>query len=101
MNLNSYWFEDCKKFFMFGFDCKKIICEYFNENVWIIIFGYFFIIIFNFCCNEVGSDRIFFLVDYLFEKFEDVCDWFDNMEINMVDRKKIGWENVKKLFKLG
>lgn len=40
-------------------------------------------------------------MDYPFEKFEDACDWFDNMECNTADRLKIGRENAKKLFKLG
>jgi 2,3-dihydroxybenzoate decarboxylase len=97
----SHWFEDRKKLLTPGLDCKKTIREYFNENVWITTSGHFSTTTLNFCVNEVGSDRILFSVDYPFEKFEDACDWFDNMECNTSDRKKIGRENAKKLFKLG
>lgn len=69
--------------------------------MWITTSGHFSTTTLNFCCNEVGSDRILFSVDYPFEKFEDACDWFDGMECNTADRLKIGRENAKKLFKLG
>jgi len=42
-----------------------------------------------------------FSIDYPFENFHDACDWFDKAEINDVDRRKIGKDNAKKLFKLG
>lgn len=51
--------------------------------------------------TEVGADRILFSIDYPFENFHDACDWFDKAEVNDVDRRKIGKDNAKKLFKLG
>ena len=50
---------------------------------------------------EVGADRILFSIDYPFETFEDACVWFDEAELNLTDRLKIGRENAKRLFKLG
>lgn len=95
----NHWFEDVKK--PLGLDCKKTIREYFNENIWITTSGHFSSPTLNFCMNEISSDRILFSVDYPFEKFEPACTWFDNTELSISDRAKIGRENAKGLFKLG
>ncbi|KAF4434214.1 2,3-dihydroxybenzoate decarboxylase [Colletotrichum fructicola Nara gc5] len=53
-----------------------------------------------FCMTEVGADKILFSIDYPFESFADGCDWYDALPINVVDKRKIGRDNAKKLFKL-
>jgi 2,3-dihydroxybenzoate decarboxylase len=94
----NHWFEDRKK--KLGLACKKTIRQYFDENVWITTSGHFSTTTLNFCLAEVGSDRMLFSVDYPFETFEDGCEWFDGMEMNSGDRRRIGRENAKKLFRL-
>lgn len=95
----NHWFEDIKK--PLGMDCKKTIRQYFQENVWITTSGSFSTPLLGLCLQEVGADRILFSIDYPFEHFPDACLWFDETELNLGDRAKIGRENAKKLFKLG
>lgn len=95
----NHWFEDVKK--PIGLSCQKSIREYFKENIWITTSGNFSSPLLSLCIQEIGADRILFSIDYPFENFPDACTWFDNMEINIIDREKIGRENARKLLKLG
>ncbi|KAK7550098.1 amidohydrolase family protein [Phyllosticta citricarpa] len=95
----NHWFEDVKK--PLGLSCKKTIRDYFAENIWITTSGHFSSPTLNYCLQEVGADRILFSIDYPFESFEDACGWYDGVVLNEVDKKKIGRDNAKKLFKLG
>ncbi|KAK8177509.1 amidohydrolase family protein [Phyllosticta citrichinensis] len=95
----NHWFEDVKK--PLGLGCKKTIRDYFAENIWITTSGHFSSPTLNYCLQEVGADRILFSIDYPFESFEDACGWYDGVVLNEVDKKKIGRDNAKKLFKLG
>ncbi|KIX00331.1 2,3-dihydroxybenzoate decarboxylase [Rhinocladiella mackenziei CBS 650.93] len=97
----NHWFEDVKKPLGLKETCKKTIREYFAQNIWITTSGHFSTPTLHFCLTEVGPDRILFSIDYPFEKYEDACEWYDKAEINEVDRKKIGRDNAKRLFKLG
>ncbi|KAK8233935.1 amidohydrolase family protein [Phyllosticta capitalensis] len=95
----NHWFEDVKK--PLGLSCKKTIREYFAENIWITTSGHFSTPTLNYCLQEVGADRILFSIDYPFESFEDACSWYDGVGLNEIDKKKIGRDNAKALFKLG
>ncbi|KAI9728505.1 MAG: hypothetical protein M1834_007643 [Cirrosporium novae-zelandiae] len=97
----NHWFEDILKPSGLSKTCKKTIRQYFNDNIWITTSGNFSTNTLNYCLAEVGADRILFSIDYPFETFEDACPWFDGTQLNGADRKKIGRENAKKLFKLG
>lgn len=94
----NHWFEDTKK--PLGLSCKKTIREYFAENIWITTSGQFSTPLLNYCMHEVGSDRILFSIDYPFETFADGCNWFDEAELSIPDREKIGKRNAQNLFKL-
>lgn len=96
----NHWFEDRKKPLGLSATCKKMIRQYFDENIWITTSGHFSTTMLNFCLAELSADRILFSIDYPFETFEDGCEWFDNTELSVRDRLKIGRENVKKLFRL-
>lgn len=96
----NHWFEDVKKPLGLAETCKKTIYQYFNENLWITTSGHFSTPTLQFCMSQVSADRILFSIDYPFEKFSDACDWFDDAEISVTDKYKIGRENAKKLFKL-
>lgn len=60
--------------------------------------GHFSTSTLQFCMSQISADRILFLIDYPFESFGDACGWFDNAEISVTDRYKIGREHAKKLF---
>jgi len=95
----NHWFEDIKK--PLGLDCKLTIRQYFERNLWITTSGHFSTTTLQFCMQEVGADRIMFSIDYPFENFADACDWWDGMHMNGSDKKKMGRDNAKALFKLG
>ncbi|KAL4940146.1 hypothetical protein BDV06DRAFT_230546 [Aspergillus oleicola] len=97
----NHWFEDRKKKLGLAETCKKTIREYFADNFWITTSGHFSTNTLVFCMGEVGADRMLFSIDYPFENFQDACGWFDCAELNLVDKRKIGRENAKRLFKLG
>lgn len=94
----NHWFEDVKK--PLGLSCRKTIREYFAENLWITTSGHFSTPTLQFCMAEVSADRILFSIDYPFESFGDACPWFDSMEMTETDRRKIGKDNARRLFKL-
>ncbi|EXJ65518.1 2,3-dihydroxybenzoate decarboxylase [Cladophialophora yegresii CBS 114405] len=96
----NHWFEDIKKPLGLKETCKKTIREYFAQNIWITMSGHFSTPTLHFCMTEVSADRILFSIDYPFESFADACEWYDNAEINEVDRRKMGKENARRLFKL-
>ncbi|KAE9582266.1 2,3-dihydroxybenzoate decarboxylase [Colletotrichum fructicola] len=74
--------------------------EHIPDNLWITTSGHFSTTTLQFCMTEVGADKILFSIDYPFESFADGCDWYDALPINVVDKRKIGRDNAKKLFKL-
>ncbi|KAM4065653.1 amidohydrolase [Hirsutella rhossiliensis] len=94
----NHWFEDVKK--PLGLSCEKTIREYFQRNLWITTSGHFSTTTLQFCMAEVGADRILFSIDYPFESFDDACSWYDDMSLNVGDKKKIGRDNAKALFKI-
>ena len=96
----NHWFEDIKKPLGLKETCKKTIREYFAQNIWITTSGHFSTPTLHFCMTEVSADRILFSIDYPFENFKDGCEWYDNAEISDVDRRKMGKDNARKLFKL-
>ncbi|KAJ0386142.1 hypothetical protein COL922a_005052 [Colletotrichum nupharicola] len=83
-----------------GLSIKKTLREYIQDNLWITTSGHFSTTTLQFCMTEVGADKILFSIDYPFESFADGCDWYDALPINVVDKRKIGRDNAKKLFKL-
>ncbi|RBR16872.1 uncharacterized protein FIESC28_06787 [Fusarium coffeatum] len=94
----NHWFEDIKK--PLGLSCKLTIREYFARNLWITTSGHFSTPTLKYCMEEVGADRILFSIDYPFENFSDACTWYDGLTIDEGDKRKIGKDNAKKLFKL-
>lgn len=97
----NHWFEDIKKPLGLSKTCKKTIREYFAQNIWITTSGHFSSAALSLCLTEVGASRVLFSIDYPFESFSDACNWFDDVELNDVDKKAIGKKNAQALFKLG
>ncbi|KAK4494308.1 hypothetical protein PRZ48_014606 [Zasmidium cellare] len=96
----NHWLEDVKKPLGLKSQEVKTIRQYFRDNIWITTSGNFSGPLLELCMREVGADRILFSVDYPFESFEDACNWFDQTELNLIDRAKIGRDNAKRLFGL-
>jgi 2,3-dihydroxybenzoate decarboxylase len=94
------WFEKVEKPRGMDKKCKKTIQEYFRQNIWLTTSGQFSTIVLQFCMSLVGADRILYSVDYPYELYSDAADWFDNADINITDKVKIGRENARKLMKL-
>ena len=83
-----------------GYPAKKSISAYFMENFYITTAGNFRTQALINCMLEIGSDRILFSTDYPFEEIEDAATWFDAATISEGDRRKIGYANARKLFRL-
>lgn len=47
-----------------------------------------------------GEDRVMFSVDYPFEDDTEIASWFDRLEMNTHTKKKLAYENAKKLLRL-
>lgn len=100
MDRINRWFELVEKPRGMNKKCKKTIQEYFRDNLWLTTSGQFSTIVLQFCMSVVGADRILYSVDYPYELYADAAEWFDNAEINITDKIKIGRENARKLLKL-
>lgn len=50
--------------------------------------------------EELGEDRVCFSVDYPYESQEDAADWFDSLPLNENTRRRLAFENAKRIFKI-
>lgn len=50
--------------------------------------------------RSIGEDRVMFSVDYPFEDDVEIGGWFDRLELSGLTKKKIGYQNSRKLLKL-
>ena len=82
------------------YKAKKKICEYFHEHFYLTTSGNFRTQTLIDALLEVGSDKILFSADWPFENVDHAAQWFDSATISEADRKKIGRDNARKLFKL-
>jgi 2,3-dihydroxybenzoate decarboxylase len=97
---NLYRIDERIRWSPLGYPAKKQISEYFAENFFITTAGNFRTQALMNCILEVGSDRILFSTDYPFEELTEAAVWFDGADISEHDRRKIGRENARALFRL-
>lgn len=83
-----------------GYPAKKKISDYVAENFYLTTSGHFRTQALHNAILEVGADRILFSTDYPFEEVAEAAIWFDGASIAESDRRKIGRDNAKALFKL-
>lgn len=83
-----------------GYPAEKRISEYFAKNFYITTAGNFRTQSLINSILEVGADRILFSTDYPFEDVGEAARWFDAAAISEPDRRKIGRDNARKLFRL-
>lgn len=79
---------------------KLTMAHYLRENFYITTSGNFRTEALTDVILEVGADRVLYSVDYPFEDMIEAKDWFDQAAIGEPERKKIGWSNAQKLFRI-
>lgn len=79
---------------------KKKIADYFRTNFYVTTSGNFSTNALMDTLQELGSDRVMFSVDWPFERIDLAAGWFDQVPLGDIDRRKIGRDNARRLFKL-
>jgi len=82
------------------YPARKKLGEYFQSNFYLTTSGSFRTQSLIDAMLEIGSDRILFSTDWPFENVDHAADWFDAAPISEDDRRKIGRENARRLFRL-
>ncbi len=83
-----------------GIPAKRPLYEYMSNNMWFTTSGQFRTAPLINTILEFSSKKILFATDFPFEEVGVACTWFDNCDISDNDKKLIGYENSKELFKL-
>jgi 2,3-dihydroxybenzoate decarboxylase len=82
------------------YPARRKLGEYFQENFWLTTSGNFRTQTLIDAMLEVGADRILFSTDWPFENIDHAARWFDAAPISEDDRRKIGRDNARRLFRL-
>jgi 2,3-dihydroxybenzoate decarboxylase len=77
------------------------VTHYLRRNFWVTTSGWFETPGFQHTLAVVGADRVLYSVDYPFEPFRDANDWFESLELDEVDKRKIGYGNAAALLGIG
>ena len=80
--------------------CKLRMQEYWERNFWITSAGVIDDGAFFDTLRVTGEDRLMWSVDYPYEDYDEIGQWFDQMQMSENTRAKIGWENARKLLNL-
>jgi gamma-resorcylate decarboxylase len=83
-----------------GNKAKKKIADYVGANLYVTTSGNFSTNALIAAIRELGVGRIMFSVDWPFEQIALGAGWFDTVDLNESDRRKIGRTNAAELFKL-
>ena len=84
-----------------GYRGKRPLGDYFRDHFHITTSGNFNDPAFRCTLDVMGADRVYFSVDYPFERMESAADWFDTTTvITDEERVQIGRTNAIELFKL-
>lgn len=84
-----------------GFPCERSLQSYFEANFWVTTAGIMDTGTLEDTVKICGEDKVLWSVDYPYESYEEMAGWFDHLEMNRRTRAKIGWENARRLLKLG
>ncbi|HZR42738.1 MAG TPA: amidohydrolase family protein [Ktedonobacteraceae bacterium] len=79
---------------------QRRVPEYFLQNFYITISGFFADPLLLLTLQTVGADRIIFAVDYPFSKNEQGRIFLDRASISQADKEKISHLNAERLLKL-
>ena len=80
--------------------CKLRLQDYFERNFWITTAGVTSDGTFRDTLRITGEDRLLWSVDYPYEDYDEIGDWFDNLDLSDNTRAKIGWLNARSLLKI-
>jgi len=83
-----------------GVRAKRSFMDYLSDNFYFTTSGNFRTIAMRCVQEEVGTDRVMFSTDHPFEDMDEAAAWFDAAEIGENDRRAIGRDNARRLFKL-
>ncbi len=83
-----------------SYKAKRQIADYFRENFHLTTSGNFRTPTLLDAIAEIGVDRIMFSTDWPFENVDHAALWFDAAEIAEADKRKIGRDNARHLFRL-
>jgi len=79
---------------------KRPVGEYFQENFYLTISGYFTLPPFLCALQVVGTDHLLFSVDYPFSAIKEGRDFLDRLPVSRGDMEKIAHGNAEKLLNL-
>ena len=80
--------------------CQHPLQHYWENNFWITTAGVSSDGAFFETLRVVGEDRLMWSVDYPYEDYDEIGQWFDKLELSEHTRAKIGWENARRLLKI-
>ncbi|KAL3486480.1 hypothetical protein BJX62DRAFT_246802 [Aspergillus germanicus] len=80
--------------------CKLSLTEYWKNNFVITTAGVMSDTTFFDTLKSCGEDRLLWSVDYPYEDYDEIAEWFDNLELSENTRAKIGWENARRILQL-
>lgn len=81
--------------------CKLYLQDYWEKNFWITTAGVMSDSAFEQTVKACGEDRIMWSVDYPYEDYDEIGEWFERLEISGSTKANIGWKNAQRLFNLG
>jgi gamma-resorcylate decarboxylase len=83
------------------YPAKKTLGEYWEANFWVTTSGVQDSGTLYDTLRGTGEDKVMFSVDYPFEDNVEIGGWFDRLELSTGTKKKLGYQNARKLLKLG
>jgi len=83
-----------------SYKAKRLVGDYFRENFHLTTSGNFRTPTLIDAMAEIGADRIMFSTDWPFENVDHAANWFDVAEISEADKRRIGRDNARALFRL-
>lgn len=102
----GYWgefilfFLECMDEVLFVEYLNYFVSYYFKNNFYIILSGMLMKLQFDLVKKEVGIDRIFYVVDYLYIEFEKLGVFLDELGLIDEEKEKISYINGVKLLGL-
>lgn len=82
------------------FKCKLRMQQYWDRNFWITTAGVTSEAAFAATLKSCGEDRLMWSVDYPYEDYDEMGEWFESLEMADNTRSKIGWENCRRFLKI-
>ncbi|MET7989422.1 amidohydrolase family protein [Amycolatopsis sp. NPDC005232] len=82
------------------YPAARPMTEYFTEHFYVTTSGNFRTQSLLAAMSELSADRVLFSTDWPFENVDHAAGWFDSAPLNEPDRRKIGRDNARALFRL-